>query len=312
MFISSGPSRTVSCAPRGGFTLIELLVTIGIIVLLIGIALPALVSVRKSAKRSAMTNQLQMIYTGLEAFKSENNDRYPEVDLSTTPPYGVGDNGAFALCRALFAPAPASAKDPATELADNKDDLGFRKEPGNGRVYGPYLRPEGFRFGYAVSDGAGGFVLSEPGTVFTGHDYAKLMIADGNGKPILYCAPLSTRPRFGQGNVFFADSRSTHPNTDIVYYDLDRLTGHPGVTNAEMNAYRGLIRHRGETDDSAFLARTRTMLGARNDPGNIGKLVGTQPSFTFPVLLWSAGPDGVFGAAGGSNLDDVVLSEQVQ
>lgn len=59
-----------------GFTLVELLVVIGIIVLLIGILLPVVAGVRKSAYAAASAQQISRLTAGIEAYYGEHN-AYP-------------------------------------------------------------------------------------------------------------------------------------------------------------------------------------------------------------------------------------------
>ena len=61
---------------RAGFTLVELLVVIGIIVLLIGILLPVISAVRRSAEKNATRLDLQTIGLALESYRKDFGD-YP-------------------------------------------------------------------------------------------------------------------------------------------------------------------------------------------------------------------------------------------
>jgi prepilin-type N-terminal cleavage/methylation domain-containing protein len=60
-----------------GFTLVEILVVIGIIVLLVGIAVPVYERARKQATRSRVAADLQAIATGLEAYYADYHE-YPD------------------------------------------------------------------------------------------------------------------------------------------------------------------------------------------------------------------------------------------
>jgi prepilin-type N-terminal cleavage/methylation domain-containing protein len=62
---------------RPGFTLVELMTVIAIIVLLVGILIPALSSARKQAKEAATTGLLKSLGYGCELFKGDFG-RYPQ------------------------------------------------------------------------------------------------------------------------------------------------------------------------------------------------------------------------------------------
>lgn len=87
----SGPSVRRSAS---GFTLIELMVVVGIIVLLIGILLPAVSLAYKKAIITRQKADLQSIATALDQYKADFDGNYPSVDADNT--------GAAVLGKALF------------------------------------------------------------------------------------------------------------------------------------------------------------------------------------------------------------------
>ncbi len=63
---------------RQGFTLVELLVVISIIVIIMGIAVPAVMNALTSAKVSAMQTELTAMEQGIEAYKNKYGDYPPD------------------------------------------------------------------------------------------------------------------------------------------------------------------------------------------------------------------------------------------
>lgn len=106
-----------------GFSLTELLVVIGIIVVLIGIALPTLIMTRRSAEVARVKSDMQAISMALEQYKNDFKD-YPR---STT---------TRVLGRMLIA-----ADDAGVDLQNGP---GFRVVQG-GKVWGPYLSADKFK-----------------------------------------------------------------------------------------------------------------------------------------------------------------------
>src|SRR3954447_22747417 len=122
------------------FTLAEVVVVVGIIVLLLATLLPMVNRARITAKRARMALDLNSIGIALDAYRDDFGD-YPRPS-----DYDYSDNtrGAAILCRALLGPQDADGRYPA-----GADGYGFRTRRVNGiaqgKVYGPYLRPESFR-----------------------------------------------------------------------------------------------------------------------------------------------------------------------
>jgi len=84
---------------KTGFTIIELLTVMSIIVILIGLFVPALNKVKRYANEIRQKAQLNSIATGLEFFNAETGD-YP--DSSALDPAGTPYNGAMKLFEALM------------------------------------------------------------------------------------------------------------------------------------------------------------------------------------------------------------------
>lgn len=79
-------------AGRAGFSLIELLVVIGIILLLAGIALPAIGAVRNAVRKTQTSSQVQGLYAACEVYAMEDGRRQPppaEADNSLRTALGT-------------------------------------------------------------------------------------------------------------------------------------------------------------------------------------------------------------------------------
>jgi prepilin-type N-terminal cleavage/methylation domain-containing protein len=89
--------------PRRGFTLIELLVVISVIVVLMGLLIPAIGIARAQARKAKARTQIMQIQAALKQFKDVNG-MYPEMDYSVDPPVAMSANGqanTAALLKAL-------------------------------------------------------------------------------------------------------------------------------------------------------------------------------------------------------------------
>jgi prepilin-type N-terminal cleavage/methylation domain-containing protein len=84
-----------------GFTIVELLTSIVIIALLLGLLLPSLAKIRRSAKEAAQKAQFTTIDTAIEAFKQDYGD-YPPSDLTDGAGSGISYCGASKLVEALL------------------------------------------------------------------------------------------------------------------------------------------------------------------------------------------------------------------
>jgi type II secretory pathway pseudopilin PulG len=152
--MSLAPRRLGS--DRSAFTLVEMLVVIGIIVLLVGILLPTVMSVRRNAEKNAVRMELQTISLALEAYKADFGDYPRPPDTATGRKYRLL---AWALIGPYDAKAiggvtdPLSTTPPNAPLIDGNDGPGFRTSFSvstsgvvkGSKVWGPYLAPDKFK-----------------------------------------------------------------------------------------------------------------------------------------------------------------------
>jgi competence protein ComGC len=83
-----------------GFTIIELLTVMSIIIILLGVLVPALNKTRRYAKNVVQRGQFHEISKGLELFRNDNSENYP--DSGAADPCGFGYCGAMKLCEAML------------------------------------------------------------------------------------------------------------------------------------------------------------------------------------------------------------------
>lgn len=88
------------CSPQKGFTIIELLTVMSIIIILIAILVPSLNRVRLYAKVVGQHHQFHEIRKGLELYRNEHSDTFPDSDAFdvNSEPYC----GAMRLCEAMI------------------------------------------------------------------------------------------------------------------------------------------------------------------------------------------------------------------
>ncbi|HWE97714.1 MAG TPA: prepilin-type N-terminal cleavage/methylation domain-containing protein [Tepidisphaeraceae bacterium] len=257
---------------RRGFTLVEMLVVIGIILLLIGIATPMINRAYKTAVRTRMAADLQVISMGLEAYKGDFKD-YPRLDYAawnaskTLPsPLNAPMPGAVLLCWSLVGPGPAVAPNTTTP-GDGTDGLGFRTRGTSGQVYGPYIAVGRFKI----------FDVATP-TANPVND-ALCTINDRYGHPILYFASgLGTNPTGPSGYVADWIPGSANPRPTFNAHDNINAFVQPPETTA---------------DTTTALKRLRMMLGDKNHDGTLSP--GEVQPANVPYLLWSPGTDEMYG-----------------
>jgi prepilin-type N-terminal cleavage/methylation domain-containing protein len=285
------PAAAAARRRRGGFTLVELLVVIGIMAVLMALLAPMIMQAWRSANRTRMASDLQAIATALEAYHQDHG-AYPPVRLDTNipgPPTAPPERpnpptGAQILCWALIGPGPAfepSAPANARLKQDGLDGPGFRTRrtagpDGDlntaddvfvGRPNPPYLAADRFKIG----DPAGG------------GEILRYVILDHYEKPILYMPASPTKPNVRvAGNSYVARSETSR-------YDA----------NDDFEAFR----EPGEPD-GIVLNKIRWMLGDLNANGYID---GAEIPVEQPFLLWSAGPDDVYGPKAEDREDTGVL-----
>jgi type II secretory pathway pseudopilin PulG len=272
------PERDVA---RRAFTITELLVAIGIIVLLIGILLPALGRALQNAKRSQTNSTLQEFAKACDSFFQEFGyypGLIPENALAADPKFSSTENAIFHLMGGAVGqddPNYASFGSGWTEVvvgsgansfAIKVNPLEIGKGPRiAGKQYPPFFSPKADEF--AVAQGQVGAALDIPD------------LLDAWGQPVLYLRALRDNgPLVGGFNVAQFAISATGP------YVLSTGLGELGRSQEPslLNPASGV-----PNVDAALAQFIRSpAFGKGNEPLN-----GTARG---RFALISAGPDGVY------------------
>jgi len=259
-----------------------MLVVIGIIILLIGVLLPAINRAYKRSIAVRMKMDIQTIVTALEAYKTDMRD-YPSIDYTDVSGIMTAQNpGSQILCWALLAPGNQTqdgyGADPNNTGSGPYPAPGFTIRP-KGQVYGPYVEISRFKIGHdnpAVAGTPPALSNGEP-------DY---FFQDRYGHPILYFkasmnSPIAPNAATGTQGNFVGDMPAPLMAAPPYY----NLSDNP---NAMMNSWASVPYTRPNA-----LISMQIMLGDSNHNGQIDP--GEQPATTHSYLLWSPGPDEMIG-----------------
>jgi type II secretory pathway pseudopilin PulG len=85
-----------------GFTIIELLTVMSIIIILMSVLVPGLARTRRYAKVVVQQGQFHEISKGLELYRNDHQETYPDSGATDTNATPVGYCGAMKLCEALL------------------------------------------------------------------------------------------------------------------------------------------------------------------------------------------------------------------
>lgn len=306
--------RAFSAPSRRGFTLAELLVVIGIMLVLMAILLPMLSKIRANAQRVSIASDLVGIAQALDQYKHDWGD-YPRTttDIPTTVSGSAASgpsSGGVVLCWALIAPGPASQDGAGQKVAAGGTDMGapgFRPSgvynnaslgtQYQGKVYGPYLNVERYRYGVLANPTSSSpqLNLAAPSTQV---DDTNTYIADSQGNAILYF-PAITNVVPGQGSP-----PATLVGLDKIGQPLNLQSPHH-VYNYNDNVPPLL---------TSITAPFPPMCSLTPNILNLQLGANTPQQVITPFLLISAGHDGRFGpslnagAAAGDD-DDVAYPD---
>jgi prepilin-type N-terminal cleavage/methylation domain-containing protein len=320
---------------RRGFTLVELLVVIGILIVLAGLLLPMLLRAYRNATKIRAASDLNAIATALEAYKQQCFDYPRIIYSSSTPFNGTGsgaallgkallglgdagtlntttntyvsytylstqtyspgsivnptgsgsiDYGAIANVPVSTPPPNATywAPIPLSTATDGYDGPGFRVRT-MGQVYGPYLQPGKFKtVGLAIADSWGNPILyyaANPGhpSITVDGNSGSFGSISGNG---------------GLSNSYVGSAPGVTPGAGVFTpaTPCSSLYNYSDNDTAALNASVGAGTFPNTFPDISVM---EAMLGDYGHQGYISP--GETAATTGAFLLWSAGPDGVYG-----------------
>jgi prepilin-type N-terminal cleavage/methylation domain-containing protein len=325
------PSEHTGPRVASGFSMTELLVVIAIIVVLAGLLLMAMGTVRATAMRSSTTSTMKGFADSADAFHTEHG-RYPgaipDHVLAKTPHISSTENALIELMGGFRALQPGSTKAAQDDFnqfrnaSPNPIEYTFPSEAGNWmlvvdvqrlgegpvlnrKAYAPYFTP-GPR---EVQIAEGQMTLDGGWTPQAGNELPDLM--DGWGQPIVYLRQVRTRgplvgpfnasepelrPQFvlGTGQSILAGMAPYLYSTGLGA--LGRNQSFDPGTNA-----RGSILTQGSPQDiHTILAQVlrNPSFGDPQDP--LGLVNPNQRERVRPrgaYALFSAGKDGIFFSA---------------
>ena len=279
---------------KRAFTIVELLTVMSIIVILIGLLVPALNKVRRYATDVKQRAQLHSISTALELFNNEF-EGYPES--TALDPQSQEYCGAMKLCEALMGQDLLGVHANTVFRADGMDSSGTidlypamasltteEREDNLKARKGPYLQPENAN-AYRLEDiyeSTGSFLS----TTFVICDVYGRKTATGlkTGMPILY---YKANTAYSQHNFSAAMTATDNAGNIYNYFDNESLLalGKPWEASGSATPHK-LSASGAEGVERFYLNTQSDKISTTERPFNADKFI-----------LMSAGYDGEYGTA---------------
>jgi prepilin-type N-terminal cleavage/methylation domain-containing protein len=294
--------------PQGGFTLVELLVVIGIIGVLVGLLIPVVSKVKKSAYRADTANQISVIQGAINAYYGVFQ-AYPgpfdHMDLYGSSPSPLNNTGPHRITMAenlvlgLLGGVQRDSKNPA-KLVYNPDQVGAGPRSlnlSNPKVYEPFLS----KFDGWLSDRSSPFKDTTGQTPCTDSNVPEFIDRyPSDPMPILYL-----RARKGAPGIISDQTPSKLYQYSILqigrYVGIQKPTTINGIRQASTDGKHGLFAM-GDVSEKASAVRPNDALPYFKDPNASENLNLKDPTQGVPrskdgYILISAGADRIYGTA---------------
>jgi prepilin-type N-terminal cleavage/methylation domain-containing protein len=293
--------------PQGGFTLVELLVVIGIIGVLVGLLIPVVSKVKKSAYRADTANQISVIQGAINVYYGVFQ-AYPgpfdHMDMYGSSPSPLNNTGPHRITMAenlvlgLLGGVQRDSKNPA-KLVYNPDQVGAGPRSlnlSNPKVYEPFLS----KFDGWLSDRSSPFKDTTGQTPCTDSNVPEFIDRyPSDPMPILYL-----RARKGAPGIISDQTPSKLYQYSILqigrYVGIQKPTTINGIRQASTDGKHGLFAM-GDVSEKAG-AGPNDALPYFKDPNASENLNLKDPTQGVPrskdgYILISAGADRIYGTA---------------
>lgn len=279
---------------RAGFTLVELLTTLAVIAVLLGLMIPALSQVQKTAANVKQKGQFNAIGVALEAFRADTGDYPPSAFKMDISPY-------------------ATASHNLAEAVVGRDGLGFHsrsqfRSDGKADIDGDTIVDQLYNAaGYGTSKGT--TITTEQNLAARRGPYLELEHANAVKLQDIY--PAAAFPQLNMDAYVLADMYKQLKNVrtgkqtgmPILYYKANKLKigNDPNPIEWDKDTYNindsfcgglGIIAY-GNHFDGDVIANASIFYNAIQNPNFPGPPA--RPYRAESFLLHSAGPDGLYG-----------------
>ncbi|MFG0330028.1 MAG: type II secretion system protein [Phycisphaerales bacterium] len=274
--------------PGRGFTIVELLVVIGIIVLLVGLLLPALAGVRRGARKTQTSNLMANLGMAADSFY-QSIGRYPGVlserelcgDNTIYNEWSGTENALLDLMGGLEARGDTGDTFDLGGLDIYRDDIGRGPVIGDTK-YAAYFQPQPEDLFYVQGQlGQDDVDNNQP----TSGDDAFPDLVDAFGAPILFWRHSGQKSTLNNSRIVDLEAIST----ESASYYISSFQSYANSSVLAVNKNRSVI------DQQA-----RSLLSADNqrDAITLGQLIAEHPAMPGTArsryIIMSAGPDQVY------------------